>query len=639
MPLSAQPGGLAATKLDDARRGSYSRLARFWAWAGSDCGIALALGLALLIVYAVTAQVQINGSRSPYATDVGEIQNALPRWGTLHFTGYPQYTLLGSLFVSLLGVLGIPPAWAASLFSAVWGAVAVALTYLFVRALGAGRIASVGAAIASGLALSLWMDAALAEVHTMTMSLTVAALLAALRYRQSGERRQLLWLAALLAQGVVHQRAVAFIAPAVLVLVWGRWRALWQNLLPIMAHGLGALATYLYLPLRAWMGATWTFNAPGTWQGFWGLVLDTKSERIVRLPGSLAELWSRFANAVGLLRQDLPLTLLVLGLLGLGLLAYRGRKREAASLLLVALTYLAVTMIIWEGRISDALLAVKLPAVWACAVGLAFCVPPAPRRWVSATTMAVMLALALFLGYPHAPQVLAVTRDRSSEAVVQRVATLANPSHPTTVWMPWGHDYWALRYAQTYRDELPGLAIADHNASLEDIVAAGAMLVTPQETFYVFAPSWFEERLGGLALSSAAYGLVTITAAPESGAPTADMVALGNGIAVASTAVTWQGDDALLLAVSWLSTATPDQDYAVGVHLLDASSAVIAQADSQHPVYGWYPTSQWVIDELVRDHYLLAIPAGASPHAIRLFMYTQDEAGFHNTAAVTLPVP
>lgn len=606
---------------------------------GDDRVVALALALALLVVYALTAQAEVNGSRSPYATDVGEIQNALPRWGTLHFTGYPQYSLLGSLFVWLLGLVGVAPALASSLFSAVWGAIAAALSYRFTRALGAARLAAASATAVCGLALSWWVDAALAEVHTMTMALTIGTMLAALAYRQRGGRRELLWLAALLTQGVVHQRAVAFVAPALLVLVWGRWRPIWQNIRPIIALGLGALATYLYLPLRAWMGATWTFNSPGTWQGFWGLVLDNKSTRIVSVPASWAELAARLQTAVSLLAQDLPLAVLVLGLIGLGLLARRGRRREALALLVLVVVHLAVTVIIWEGRISDALLAVKLPIVWACAVGLAFLVPSTRRRWSDFPVGCAALALLVFLGYRHAPQVLAITRDRSSEVVVQRVAALANPAEPTTVWMPWGHDYWALRYAQTYRGELPGLVIADHNASLESIVASGARLVTPQETFYVFAPSWFAERLGGLALSSAAYGLVEITPSPRIDPTIATLASLGNGIAVASAEVTQEGEDALLVTVQWLAVSTPAADYAVGVHLVDEAGVVLAQADVQHPVYGWYPTTQWTAGELVRDHYRLTIPPNVQPAAVRLLMYTQDEAGFHNTDAVMLPVP
>ena len=164
-----------------------------------------ALALAML-----TLQVQVNGSTSPYATDVGEIQNALPRWGTLHFTGYPLYTVTGSLAVSLLRLVGVAPAAGASLVSALWGAASVALLVALAMELGApGRPPPAEAWWRPSL--SAWIDASIAEVHTMTMVLTVASLLLALHYRRSGARADLLWLVLAFTQGVAHQRAVAFV--------------------------------------------------------------------------------------------------------------------------------------------------------------------------------------------------------------------------------------------------------------------------------------------------------------------------------------------------------------------------------------------------------------------------------------------
>ena len=51
-------------------------------------------------------QTIINGSGHPYMTDIGEHQNALPRWGTIHHSGYPQWTALGSLFVTAARAVG-----------------------------------------------------------------------------------------------------------------------------------------------------------------------------------------------------------------------------------------------------------------------------------------------------------------------------------------------------------------------------------------------------------------------------------------------------------------------------------------------------------------------------------------------------
>ncbi len=134
-------------------------------------------GLAYLSSY----QMHISGSWSPYATDVGEIQNAFPRWGLIHHSGYPQYSMLGSLFVTLLRPLGVAPAAGASLFSVLWGLVTVALLVILAMELDVpGPFAALGA-LATAVSTSIWIDASLAEVHTMTLAISVATLLFALR--------------------------------------------------------------------------------------------------------------------------------------------------------------------------------------------------------------------------------------------------------------------------------------------------------------------------------------------------------------------------------------------------------------------------------------------------------------------------
>jgi len=177
---------------------------RVWVW--------LAVAVAALL-FLSTLQTIVNGSHSPYTTDVGEIQNALPRWGTIHWTGYPLYTFLGSLFTTLLRWVGIPPAAGTSLFSALWGVVSVGLLVALLQELDvSGPLAALSALIAAA-ATSIWMDASIAEVHTLTTAFTIATLLFAVRFGRSGERHDLFLLALSFSQGIAHQRAVVFLAP------------------------------------------------------------------------------------------------------------------------------------------------------------------------------------------------------------------------------------------------------------------------------------------------------------------------------------------------------------------------------------------------------------------------------------------
>jgi hypothetical protein len=67
---------------------------------------------------------------------------------------------------------------------------------------------------------------------------------------------------------------------------------------------------------------------------------------------------------------------------------------------------------------------------------------------------------------------------------------------------------------------------------------------------------------------------------------------------------------------------------------------ILTQADKAHPVDGWYPTTRWRAGEIVRDSYLLPVPAGSAPAAVRVAMYRSDPAaGFVNSPWLSLPVP
>ena len=595
--------------MHDITRAAPPSLGRGALWPGLAAAMALALAM-------LTLQVQVNGSTSPYATDVGEIQNALPRWGTLHFIGYPLYSMTGSLLVTLLRLVGVAPAAA-------------------------------GGALVAAVSLSAWIDASIAEVHTMTMALTVASLLMALRYRRSGARADLLWLTFAFTQGVAHQRAVAFLVPAIALLAAPRWRQAIGAAGHVVAVALLAPLTYLYLPMRYWQGADWTFGQPGTWHGFWTMVADTKAERILAAPATFGEWWARGLTIVRLVGDDLPLPLMALGLAGLWALPRR-RRGESAALTLAWLPYLALCVVIWEGDVSDALLAVKLPLPFMAGVGLALIAGRvgARRRAMYPGGLVVLAVVIALPAVQHRPRVLAITRDRTATAIVDTVGALEPPDDgPTTLLALWGHEYWALRYAQAYEGRFSFLNLVDHNADVRAIAAAGHRLWTPATTFYRLPPSWWEERLAGdVHLSSVRPGIVEVSTRPaeawDVNAGTA--LDLGNGVRIASASLN-RDDGRLVLTVYWAATEPPARDYRVGVHVLtdaepDGAEDVAAQADQRHPVGGWYPTSRWRRGEVVRDHYVLPVPAGVSPVGVRVGMYYQDSDGsFVNSPWLFLP--
>lgn len=638
------------------------------------------------VLYLTTFQTHINGSAHPFTTDVGEIQNALPRWGTIHHSSYPLYSVIGSAFVSVLRLVGIAPAAGASLYSLVWGLATLALLVVLGMELGvSGPLAALGA-LAVGMSLSVWMDSSLAEVHTMTTALTVATLLFALRFGRSGSRADLLWLTFVFSQGIFHQRSVLLLAPAVLLLAWPHlltpFRLGWRTWLLLIGVALLAPLTYLYLPLRVWTGADWVFGSPGTWEGFWALFFFNNAELVVEVEQTAVGWASRLRVVGEVLLSDLPPWLLLPGLAGLWLVparevageaansrppAPRGRwlaagGRAAALRIGLAFTWvwvinLSLTILIWEDRVSDALLAAKLPVLLVAGLGLALLLQWLARRSrLAGVVGAAVLAVALLLWvWQTRPFVLRVTRDTSSQAIVAAVERVrpAPDGRPATVLTPWGTDYWALTYEQAYGGRLAGLNLVDHNARVQDIVARGDRLLLPDQTLRVFPMAYFEERLGPLYLGSAAPGVIEVSPSPivDEGALAADSgiypanFDLGNGARIWGVASQWSGEENILLTIYWQADAPIAADYSTAVHLVAhdppaGPADVLAQADRDHPVDGWYPTSRWRPGEMVRDAYLLPVPAGSSPAAIRIAMYRTDpEAGFVNSPWLSLPLP
>jgi hypothetical protein len=631
------------TLISDALLSLRSQNRAFW--------FAVAVTVAF-VVFLSTLQVEVNGSRHPYTADVGEIQNALPRWGLIHRSGYPLYTATGSLFVTALRLIGIQPAAGASLFSALWGVVTVGLLVVLAQELGVPGPAAALGALAVALSTSVWVDASLAEVHTLTLGFSVATLLFAVRFGRTGERRDLLLLTLSFTQGMAHQRAVLLLAPATAVLIWSQLRALWRNIVTVIGVALLAPLTYLYMPLRVWMGARWIFGSPGTWNGFWAMLFDDRSGRVVEWPASLGEWLARIDVTMQVLCDDMLWPLLVLSLIGLVLLAFEENYRESLGMTLAWAPYALLSIVIWIGRVGDAQLAAKLPVLILAGVGLALLLGWL-ERWSRPLGAAATIALALTLvawGWNVRPFVLSITRDPFAETVIATAEQVASPDDdcPTTLTAPWGHDYWALAYAQAYRGQLVGLGLVDHNADFRAIVERGDRLLALSDTFYVFPVSWWERQLGRLYLASAAPGVTELSPTPPVNAtdvPAEVAFDLENGLKIRAATLEWTAPDRLLLTVYWQVTQPVTEDYSMAIHLVAFDPPrdggdVLAQADSAHPVDGWYPTSHWSQGEIVRDCYSIRVPESGTPVAVRVALYRTDpEVGFANSPWFSLPLP
>jgi hypothetical protein len=609
------------------------------------------IAVVALALFLSTLQIDISGSRHPYATDVGEIQNAFPRWGLIHHSGYPLYTAVGSLFTNALWLTGIEPAAGASLFSALWGAVSVGLLCLLALELGASRSASMLGALAVAVSQSVWVDSSLAEVHTLTLVFTVGTLIFAVRFGRDGRTQDLLLLTLFFSQGVMHQRSVVLLAPTVAFLIWPHVRAIRRSLGSIIGVSILAPLTYLYLPFRAWTGVDWVFGSPGTWRGVWAMILDNRADRIAEWPASPTEWLENGKTTLRIITDDMWWPLLLAGLAALLVIGFRDRKwRVGLALTLAWLSSVPLTFLISGTRVRDSQLAAKLPVVLMAGLGLALIITWLQQRSRLAGVVAsvVLLAVLSAWGWRVRPFVLSVTRDDSAEAIIAKAQRVAPPpdGKPATLVLPWGPDYWAVAYAQGCRSQLPGLGVVDHNADFRAIVDRGDHLLVLDETLYIFPVPWWESVLGPLHLASAAPDVIELSPTPpvDRAAVSADIAFdLGNGVQVRSLSMDHHQENELFVSIYWEATTLLEEDYRVAVHLVardppEGAEDVLAQADSPHPVSGWYPTSRWHIDEVVRDDYAIDVPAETSPVAVRVAMYQLSQDGsFNNTAWLSHP--
>ncbi len=602
-----------------------------------------------LLIFLTTLQLDINGSNHPYVTDVGEIQNALPRWGTIHFTGYPQFTALGSLFVTLLRGFGMAPAAAGSLYAAVWGAVTIGILVHLLIQLDIQPLFAASAALLLGLSTSFWVDASITEIHTLTMALTLATLAAAISWQRTERPRDLYWLAFLAGQGLAHQRAFVFLGLGLLVLVIRKWRLIWQQLPAVIGLALLGPLTYIYLPLRAWMGADWTFNSPGTWEGFWSLFFDTKTERIIELPQTAVAAWMRLQDVFILLADDLPWPLLLLGLGGLWLPLRQIRISERLSFTLIWLAYLALSFIIWIGRVGEAVLAAKLPVIMMAVIGLAFW---SQRLWQwrpksGQISVAIWGLTAVFLFINHRPIVLAITRDRGAEQIINQVAQTepATDGAPITFMALWGNDYWQLAYAQAYQNQFPHLGLVDHDTDFGRIVSEGKHVWTLSQTFYQRPLDWWEDQMGAVHLTAVAPGVVEIMPEPMIVPTRTPLLQLDNGITIQNAHLAWLDEQTVRVDITWQAQIRPTADYSVAIHLVTQDPPtgpqdIVAQTDSASPIDGWYPTSHWHEGELVHDAYTISVAPEASPATARIGMYqVTDDGQFLNSGWLAFPLP
>lgn len=598
--------------------------------------LALILGLFIAAIYASTLQIHINGDTGPYTIDVGEIQNALPRWGTLHPFGYPLYSILGSLQVSILDVLGVAPATAASSVSLIWGAGSVVMLFYIALKLDADPIAALIGSLIFGLSRSIWVVSSIAEVHTFTMFLTTLVILFTLRYAEAGRRGDLYWIGFVAASGVVHSRSVAFMAPAVFLIIGRHWREILRNIHWLLLTGIAGLSFYLYMPIREMMGAKWIFfKETTTWSGFSNMLFHVKSEDIL-----LGETWSEWQllieKSIGLLIDDLTLPFLIIGLIGI--FFYKGKGNNTTNswtirfgLTLIWVPYALMSVILWRENlvVHDALLAIKLPVSMMAGLGFAFVITRMEATKLYYPAIIISLVGVGWAGQKSYPLIQDITTNRQIESTIAMANRTSNSDRPVALYSLWGNSYWGLAYAQEYREELIDVTLLNDRSTPKQLWSDKYDILFLREVFYhpmpvspspryvdTFAPGIIEWR-----------ETLRFEALPYEHDP----YQVNDDLEIAYASLHKDGDE-WLLTIQWRATKQPKRNYSIAVHLLannppSGPQDLLDQDDKQNPVEGLYPTSEWHVGQVVQDVYLVEIPEDTNPIGVRITAYYVDEDG------------
>jgi hypothetical protein len=94
-------------------------------------------------------------------------------------------------------------------------------------------------------------------------------------------------------------------------------------------------------------------------------------------------------------------------------------------------------------------------------------------------------------------------------------------------------------------------------------------------------------------------------------------LALGDSIDLLGVDPPQVSSDGLVIDLYWRARKLVDVNYTVFLQLLDAHGILVAQSDS-YPLDGDYPTSAWLLGQVVRDRHRLSWPAGRLTGRYRL---------------------
>jgi 4-amino-4-deoxy-L-arabinose transferase-like glycosyltransferase len=409
--------------------------------------LAAAAGIGSGVVYSTTLAPTVASSR-----DSAELALAAITAGVAHPTGYPLYTLLGRLWVSVIPIGD--PGWRLNLFSALCSALAVALfAVALLRLVRSFSAAWLGAMV---LALSpvFWFESTVAEVYPLHMLLQSAILWSWIRWEESDGQRGLGLLVFSIGLSFTHHLMTVLILPCVGLAMLLRAPSWWsaRTIARLALLFVLPLGLYAYLPIALAGSPQICWTDLSTPQALFEHVTGGSYGSAV--VGALDEAFQTKLGRYprGLLRQFGPVLLLVpLGLWGL--------RRRPRVLLPLLVGYLGATYFALSYQVIDPD-AFYLPSclflgVW-IASGAAFLL----RSTWAAMPRARRAAAAAFLVLPGLSLVqnFSVGDRRNDHRVYDRDMAAMALAEENAVLLVWGDSNFPL-YASLVHGIRPDLEV------------------------------------------------------------------------------------------------------------------------------------------------------------------------------------
>jgi len=242
-----------------------------------------------IIVFLISLGVYIH-TLAPSITyeDSGELITAPYILGISHPSGYPLYTVIMKVLISLIPVSNI--AFRANLAAAVWGSLSVLMVYSIVlkverdfiekdkvtgvqsiEPLLNGYVPAVIAALLTSFSGMIWLNSVTTEVYTLNLFLMMLLTYLLLAWGLKRDIRYVFM--GSLIYGLSfgnHEQAVLFLPAFMYFLLITGWKEILKIkyiVCIVLLFGLG-LTIYVYLPLRSAQNPYLDWSNPESWRGF-----------------------------------------------------------------------------------------------------------------------------------------------------------------------------------------------------------------------------------------------------------------------------------------------------------------------------------------------------------------------------------